>query len=150
MTGRVRVADRRKFWSGCLFMSIGAVALWQLPRPLGSLTEMGPGFFPMVLGTGLVLVGAVSVFAGVLSGQFVAIEPIPWLPLSFILGGVVSTGLLMTQWGLIPSLLCLVAMSCYARLWRHPMEVIAIYAVVLALIWGIFIMGVQLPIDLLW
>ena len=40
--------------------------------------------------------------------------------------------------------------SCYARLRQRPVEVVAIYLVLLAVVWGIFIYGIQLPISLLW
>ena len=83
------IADRRKFWSGALFLAIGLGALWQAPLPLGRLTEMGPGYFPMLLGAGLVLVGIVSMAGGALSARRVAVEAVPWLPLAFVSSGVV-------------------------------------------------------------
>jgi hypothetical protein len=142
------LTDRKQFWSGLVFLLIGVSAILSLPRPLGSLASMGPGYFPMILGAGLVLTGAVAIALSMRGAIATAVAPLPIVPACFVLVGVVAFALLITEAGLAVSLLVLVAASCYARLIRRPIEVAAIYAVLLPLTWVIFVYAVQLPISL--
>jgi len=50
----------RDFWAGLMFALIGGSAMW-IARgyPFGSARSMGPGYFPVVLGGLLVILGAV-------------------------------------------------------------------------------------------
>jgi hypothetical protein len=146
----LRVADARKFWSGLLFAAIGALALVALPRPIGSLVSMGPGYFPMLLGAGLVLTGLLSVGLSVTATTGDAIELISLKPTLFIIGGIVVMAVLIEPAGLAASLLAMVLGTCHARLRHHPLEITIIYLVVLALCWVVFVHLMQLPLKLFW
>ena len=62
---------RRDYWGGALMMFFGLVAILEgQSYGIGTLTRMGPGFFPVALGCGLVLIGIV--IAGV---SYLADEP---------------------------------------------------------------------------
>jgi hypothetical protein len=143
----MRINDQKQFFAGVLFLAIGIIALWKLPRPLGTAAAMGPGYFPMLLGIGLVLVGVASMAAGARAGAVQRVEHLPMLPMCCVLGGVVGFGLLIADWGLALSLFLLVAASCYARLLKRPLEVLVMYLVLLPMIWGIFLYTIQLPIS---
>jgi hypothetical protein len=145
----VTIRDTRQFWSGALFLGIGGTALWMLPRPLGTLAAMGPGYFPMLLAISLLLLGAATITSGLLASTKVRAARLPIGPTIFVLGGVLAVGALIADAGLAISLLLLVASSCYARILKHPLEVLAIYLAILALTWLIFIYTIQLPISLL-
>ena len=142
------MTDRKQFWSGVVFLLIGAAALLSLPRPLGSLAAMGPGYFPMILGAGLVLMGSLAIAFSMRRAIATTVAPLPIVPACFVLGGVVAFALLITETGLAVSLLVLVAASCYARLIRRPIEAVLIYVALLPLTWVIFVYAVQLPISL--
>jgi Tripartite tricarboxylate transporter TctB family len=144
----VTIRDTRQFWSGALFLGIGTTALWMLPRPLGTLAAMGPGYFPMLLAIGLILLGTATITSGILASTEVRAARLPIGPTIFVLGGVLAVGAFLVDAGLAISLLLLVASSCYARILKHPLEVLAIYLAVLALTWVIFIYTIQLPINL--
>jgi len=48
----------RDYYAGSLMLVIGAVTVWQgAGYRFGSLTRMGPGFFPVALGVLLALLG---------------------------------------------------------------------------------------------
>jgi hypothetical protein len=145
-----RISDSRQFWSGALFLGIGAVALWAVPRPLGTLAAMGSGYFPMLLGSGLVLLGFAAMVLGVLAGTKTRALRLPVVPTCCVLGGVLAVAALITAAGLAVSLLLLVAASSYKRLLSRPLEVLAIYVVLLPLTWFIFVYTIQLPIGLFW
>ncbi|MFC7397323.1 tripartite tricarboxylate transporter TctB family protein [Chelatococcus sp. GCM10030263] len=146
----LRVADARKFWSGLLFAAIGAIALVALPRPIGSLISMGPGYFPMLLGSGLILIGLLSVGLSMTATEGDGIEIISLKPTLFIIGGIVAMAVLIEPAGLAASLLAMVLGTCHARLRQHPLEIAIIYLVVLALSWVVFIHFMQLPLKLFW
>ncbi len=146
----MRIADGKQFWAGLLFLIVGAIALWALPPPLGTLAAMGPGYFPMLLGVGLVGIGLAAIVLGLRATTPKPIERLPVVPTCFVLGGIIAVGALITDAGLAVSLLILVAASCYSRLRRHPLEVLAIYLILLPLTWFIFIYMIQLPINLFW
>jgi hypothetical protein len=146
----MRISDGKQFWAGLLFLTVGAASLWAHPSPIGSLAAMGPGYFPVVLGIGLVGIGAAAMLLGVRAAAANPVGRLPFMPMCLVLGGVVAVGALIARAGLAISLLILVAASCYHRLRSHPFEVAAIYAALLLLIWFIFIDMIQLPIDLLW
>jgi hypothetical protein len=146
----MRIADGKQFWAGLIFLAVGAAALWTHPSPIGSLAAMGPGYFPVVLGIGLVAIGAAAMALGVRTSVPNPVGRLPLLPMCAVLGGVVAVAALIAKTGLAISLLILMTTSCYQRLRSHPLEVAAIYAALLLLIWFIFIDLIQLPIDLLW
>ena len=54
----VKLPDSKDFWSGIMLIAIGGGAL-VIGRdyPFGTALRMGAGFFPLVLGAGLVLFG---------------------------------------------------------------------------------------------
>lgn len=72
-----RSGDRKQIWSGLFFLLLGAGTLWQLPPDIGTAATVGPGFFPMLLGICLILLGGASTVAGCRSRTAVRAEPIP-------------------------------------------------------------------------
>ncbi len=53
-------AANREYYAGALTAAIGAGAIYEgLQYGVGSLSDMGGGFFPVVLGAGMVLLGGV-------------------------------------------------------------------------------------------
>lgn len=146
----LQIGNIRQFWLGIVFAVAGVIALWQLPRPIGSLVAMGPGYFPMLLGIGLVLVGLASVILGIRSHTHTEIERLFMVPTAFIISGIVAAGLLIEPAGLAISLLCMVFGTCYDRVFKHPIEMTIIYVIVLGLTWAVFVYLIELPIKLFW
>lgn len=144
------IANIRQFWLGILFIAIGAFALWQLPRPIGSLSAMGPGYFPMLLGIGLLLAGAASIVVAIRSHARAEVEHLSLVPTFFIISGIVAMALLIDRAGLAVSLLCMVLGTCYDRALKYPLQVAAIYLAVLGLTWFVFIYLIKVPIRLFW
>lgn len=57
------IKNRRDFWTGCLFVVLGVAYAWAASlHDIGWSTDMGPGFFPLVLAALLTLLGATLVF----------------------------------------------------------------------------------------
>jgi len=56
------VARSKEFWSGVLFLAIGCVAVGMAQHyPIGTMSRMGPGYFPLVLGGTLALLGLIFI-----------------------------------------------------------------------------------------
>ncbi len=144
----LRIGDHRQFWSGLMFLIIGVVALVKLPKHVGTATAMGPGYFPMLLGLCLILFGGISIIQAIRSTEQIAVGRLPLVPLAFIVGCVLCFAALVNDAGLALSLACLVLGSCYRRIRNRPLEVAAIYLILLGMTWVIFIYAIQLPITL--
>ena len=144
-----RFRDERRGLGGLLFLTIAAIAFWWLPENIGSVTEMGPGYFPMLLAICLAILGTISVISGIVAKNRVTIGQFPWLPLLFLILGVVAFALLIDGVGLALALLALVLASCYGRLLKRPFEVAVIYLVLLGMTWLLFVHFIRIPIALL-
>ena len=71
----IRRADT---WAGALCIAIGLGVLWEANRySIGTLGQMGPGFYPAVLGVLLAVVGALIALAG---GEAVEEDPLHAMP----------------------------------------------------------------------
>lgn len=147
---RLKVSNEKEFWAGLVFMLIGAAALSQIPDyKIGRPTNMGPGYFPMLIAIVLVLLGAVAAFRGLTTERAERIGRWPIAPLVFVTLGALAFAFLLERAGLALAVLALITSSCYGRLWRKPIEVALIFVVMLILTIGIFIYGIKLPVSIL-
>jgi hypothetical protein len=97
---RLRINNAKDFWSGALFLAIaGIAAAAAIHYPAGTLSRMGPGFFPLALSGILAIIGAVF-----LARSLAVTEPAPagFRPLAIIcvLGGAALFAALVDQLGL--------------------------------------------------
>jgi uncharacterized ion transporter superfamily protein YfcC len=95
----------KQVYRGALVLVLGiAAALQSRTYTLGSLASMGPGFFPLMLGCALAIVGGAILAQGVLrSGQTAAVMPSELrgkLCIAFAIAAFVLVG---TQFGLLPA-----------------------------------------------
>jgi hypothetical protein len=133
--------------TGVLFIALGGFALLYGSRyAVGTTARMGPGYFPMLISSGLVLVGAVLVARAL----FAAGNPfgaILWRPLILVLCGVLSFGLLIDRAGLLAAGVLLVVAARLADREVRPLET-ALLAIGLTLATGaVFLYGLGLPIK---
>jgi len=145
---RPRLLDNRDFLAGLLFVAFGALGFGvALAYPFGSVQQMGPGFFPRVLGAILAGFGLVTMLRGLRSG--IPVEGgWGWFPLAMLTAAIVAFGWLMEHTGLIPSLVVLVVASAFAGKEFRWGEVAILSGVMCAMAVGIFIWGLGLPYPL--
>jgi hypothetical protein len=140
--------DNRDFLAGALFVAIGAGGFGiALSYPFGNLQQMGPGFFPRVLGAILVAFGIVTMVRGLRSGERVE-GAWGWFPLAMLTVSIVAFGWLMERVGLVPSLVVLVVASAFAGREFRWREVVVLASVLCLLAVAIFIWGLGLPYPL--
>lgn len=144
----LRIGDKHKFWAGLLFLAIGVCGAISSSRyDLGNATHMGPGYFPVALS---ILLGFLGVAAAILALRSEPSEPIgtwPFMPLLCVSAAVIIFALLIDSYGLLAAVIALVGLSCYQRWLTRPIELVVIAVVLGTATIGIFIFGLQLPLN---
>lgn len=135
--------------AGAMFLAIavyvGVSAL--LGLDIGSLDQMGPGFFPLALSIILAGIG-VLVLLGAKpdeDGQL----PVNWRAVSLISGAPIAFGLTVRSLGLVPALLVSVAMATLASRNITPARAVLIITGVTVFCVAVFKFGLRVPYDLI-
>jgi hypothetical protein len=146
---KFRVRSQREFAAGLIFFTIGAIWLASsLSYRVGTATAMGPGYFPLVVSIILAGLGIGSVIRSLKFAEPDVIEPWPLLAIVLVLGSVVAFGLLLESAGLVTAAAVLFLLSCWSRLRARPFETLLLTAALIALVSGIFVFGLGMPVDL--
>ncbi len=92
------IKSEKDFYSGLMFGAVGvAFAVGASTYNVGTGARMGPGYFPLLLGVLLAVLGAVIMFQGIVSKSETGdkLGSVAWKPLIFIIGANVLFGLLL-------------------------------------------------------
>lgn len=150
---RVRIHDSRDFLSGLLFTFFGLVALVVASDyPMGTLRRMGPGYFPIVLGGLLTLLGlAITVRSLRLEPPSRAehrAEPgagFVWRPLLVVLLALAVFALALPYIGLALAVVALVLISAFAEPGFRLRAAVPLALILAAMAVGVFVYGIGLP-----
>ena len=98
------IKSQKDFFSGLMFLVVGAAFAWGATSySIGTGARMGPGYFPMLLGVLLAILGSVVMFYSLVvetpSGDKVG--SFAWRPIGYILGSNLAFGVLL---GGLPSI----------------------------------------------
>lgn len=115
---------------------------------MGSTMRMGPGYFPLVLGVLLALLGLATCIRG-LAIKAERVENVRFRPLLLILGAVGIFAIAIEGAGIVISTILTVAMAAAASPESRPREVILLVAVLLAVAVGVFTYALGLPFKLM-
>jgi len=92
------IKSQKDFYSGLMFMLIGGAFAWGATHyTVGTGARMGPGYFPLLLGIVLALLGAGILFYSLVEHTEDG-EPIgkfAWRPIVFVLGANIVFGILL-------------------------------------------------------
>ena len=136
--------------AGSVFIAFGLFfALVSLTYEVGSPLNMGPGYFPLVLGGVLVLLGIVIVAKGFVAGEGDSIGTIPWRSAALIVAAVIFFGLTVRGLGMVPSLFITTILSAFAGLRTGVIPAVVIAAGLTILCVLIFFVGLQLRVPLI-
>ena len=106
----------KDFWAGVMFMAIGCLSIGTVlveGYPIGLLAKMGPGYFPVVLGGALIIMGGILAVKA-----YGYANPLTWtgdiraliiLPLALVI-----FGYSIDRVGLVPALVFIVISSSLA------------------------------------
>jgi hypothetical protein len=142
----------RKIWrqavSGGVLVALGlAILVISWNYPVGSLTDMGPGYMPRIISVGLVAMG-LGVLVSDLRGSVQTYdEPTHWRALVFISAAVLIFVALIEPAGLIPAMFCAVAASKLANSRAGLVSIVIYSATVTFAGWLLFIVALGLPLT---
>jgi len=94
----VNIKSQKDFFSGLMFMSVGAAFAWGATKySVGTGARMGPGYFPLMLGVLLAILGAIITFKSLVveTAGGDKIGSWAWKPLIFIILSNLSFGVLL-------------------------------------------------------
>ncbi len=151
------IKSQKDFYSGLMFFVVGLVfAVGSRQYNLGEGAKMGPGYFPLMLGIILALLGAVITVKSLVSSAAPNGDPIgkwAWRPLLFIiaanllfgvmLGGLPSIGL--PAMGLIAAIFALVILASLAGDEFRLKEVLILSCVLSVGCYATFVLLLRLP-----
>lgn len=119
------IKSQKDFYSGLMFMLIGGAFAWGATSySVGTGARMGPGYFPLLLGIVLAVLGAFIMFYSLVEHTDDG-EPIgkfAWRPIGFVLGANIAFGILLAglpslgvpAMGLILAIYALVIIASFA------------------------------------
>jgi len=122
----VKLASQKDFLSGLMFTVVGAAfALGAREFEVGTAARMGPGYFPLMLGVLLAVLGVIITVQSFRKGgpDGDPVGAIAWRPLVFVLGANLAFGALLVgvpalgipAFGLIVALYTLVIIAGFAQ-----------------------------------
>jgi len=147
----VRITDVKAVARGAIFFALGLFAIVVGHHyPIGSLTNMGPGYFPMLVSGVLIGLAGVNIYLGL--GRRDTVAPAPAFalyPLVMITLGVAAFALLIERAGLVAAVAALVILSCLGGGKRRIGELIVILLVLESVASALFVFGLGMPVAYL-
>lgn len=143
----------KDFWAGILYATFGCIALAMASGyPVGTTARMGPGYFPILLGSVLAMFGLAAIIRAFLhDGE--GVDSIAWKPLALVIAGVVAFAWLLPRLGLPLSLVVLTLIPASAsarfRLGLKPLLLMAALIVFCVLLF-VEALGVPMPLVGAW
>lgn len=129
-----------------IVVALGVFWLWHgMSYPLGSLTRMGPGFFPVSVGIVLIGFGVALVF-DVRHSETPPpdVQPRPFIA---IFAGLLAFAFLLHQFGLVPATVVLIVLSALGDRPVRPLAIVGTAVVVAAIGYFIFLRGFGLQLE---
>ena len=144
----IKIKSPKDFWAGLMFLGFGLFfAIGAGHYRLGSAGRMGPGYFPMMLGGLLALIGGIVFFRSLVAkGPKVAAIPLRLLFLITL--SLLGFGYLVQPIGLVLALVILIVLSAWAGHEFRLREVLLLSLVLIVLSVAVFAKGLGLPFPL--
>lgn len=155
----MKIKSQKDFFAGLMFLAVGVAFAWGATNyNVGDAARMGPGYFPLMLGALLGVLGLAIVFEALVveteDGE--KIGAIGWKPLAFIIGANVAFGILLgglprfgiPAMGLIVAIIALVFIASLAGDRFHAKEVTILATVLAAFSYVAFVwlLKLQFPV----
>lgn len=139
----------KTFWAGAMLCAIGmAVAIAAPHYRMGTLSQMGPGYFPLILGILLAALGAVTSLQAVAARGGHRLTAPPWRQLICIPLAVITFALLVERAGLAIAVVVTVLIGCLGGHRFRPVEAVVSAIVLAALTCTLFVRLLGLPVSI--
>lgn len=142
----MRIKSQKDFWAGLMFIAFGVAFAWGATAyNIGTAARMGPGYFPIILGVLLAVIGAVVCLQalGKVTNPTERVGSIAWKPFLLVLGSVVVFGLIVLKLGLLIAIIALILIASRADItsWKQAI-VLAIGMAIFCYL--VFVLGIKL------
>jgi uncharacterized membrane protein YidH (DUF202 family) len=143
---KVELRNNKDFFAGLMFVIVGMVAVVIALKnySMGTSLNMGPGYFPTMMGGILIAFGLYVMGCGLIKGEKIegvwGIRPLVLLSL-----GILAFGFLIDRFGMVPALVVLFFISALGGQEFKLKEVLILTVVMTMASWVIFIYGLGLP-----
>lgn len=130
------------------FLGLGFATIAYLGLPIGTATQMGPGYFPVVLGGLLVLIGVATALRGWAIEKVSDFGPIPWRGALFTALALIFFALTLRGLGMALTVFISTLLGSMASSRATPPQALAtgvVLAAICTLIFGEWL-GVAIPI----
>lgn len=136
--------------SGVMFSVFGlGAAIIASGYGFGTPARMGPGFFPIVVGVLLAVMGLALIVQSLLHPEDdEPVERVHLRPLFFISAAIAAFGILMEERGLIAALVALIVIARFAGREGSLLELAIMVIVLIAVAVGIFVYGLNIYLRL--
>jgi len=144
----MRIGHPKDFWSGLLFVGIGAFALiYGTKYTIGTAARMGPGYFPRILGILMVVLGLILALRS-LRSHGDAVPRWKWRPTLLVLGSVVLFGAIVKDVGMaISTVILIVVASAASHEFKLRDSLISGVALAVLAV-GVFVIGLSLQLPI--
>ncbi|WP_028605693.1 tripartite tricarboxylate transporter TctB family protein [Ottowia thiooxydans] len=152
------IKSQKDFFSGLLYMVIGIAFAWGATNyTIGDGARMGPGYFPLLLGCVLTVIGAAVAFKALVveTADGERIGKFAWKPLFFIIGANLLFGILLggmpslgiPAMGMIAAIYVLTIVAAMASKEFKWVEVLILGTVLAIGSWFAFVWGLKLQFQ---
>ena len=155
----MKIKSQKDFFAGLMYLVVGgAFAIGATEYNIGTGARMGPGYFPLILGVILALIGLVISFKATLSGPSDG-DPVgkwAWRQIFFILGANFAFGILLVGlpalgipgFGLIVAIYALVIIASFARKEVEIKETLVLATILAVGSYAVFVwaLNLQFPV----
>lgn len=144
--------SRKDLLAGAIFIGFGlAFGLTARTYEIGTALRMGPGYFPLVLGGLLVMLGVAIAAQSVVGGEERgdATTAVPWRAVVLLVAALLFFGFTVRQLGLAPALFVTVFLASMADRTARVVPALLVAASLTALSVVIFVEALQLRLPLL-
>jgi putative tricarboxylic transport membrane protein len=144
----IRIKSPQDAGAAILLIVIGLGGLWfGRDYELGTVSQMGPGYMPMLLSAGLVIFGAIVALRAItVDGP--PIERGLWYPSALILLAVILFAFLIETAGLAPATFAVAVLSAFASAEVRWKEAVALGAGLAIFCVLVFVYGLRQPIPI--
>ena len=145
----MQIRNTQDFCAGLMFALLGAAFTWGASRySAGTAAEMGPGYFPLVLGGLLTLLGTILVIRGLRAASADGhVGRIAVKPAVLVFAGVGAFALLLRTAGLVVAIFAIILISSRASPERRFKEALVSAVVLCVAGVGVFIYALKLLIP---
>jgi hypothetical protein len=155
----VKIKSQKDFYSGLMFLAVGAGFAWGATNyTIGEGARMGPGYFPLMLGIVLAIIGAFVIFESMVveteDGE--KIGKFAWKPLFFIIFANVLFGVMIgglpaigfPSMGLIVGIYVLTFVAALAgeEFKFKEVTILATFLAILSYVAFVWLLSLQFPV----